>query len=54
MIYRDMNDRFHVPERLSDPELIAEVTRLAASERKAIAELVSALAELDARRLYLV
>lgn len=48
-----MNDRFHVPERLSDPELIAEVTRLAASERKAIAELVSALAELDARRLYL-
>ena len=48
-----MRERFHVPEHLSDPELIAEVTRLAASERKAIAELVSALAELDARRLYL-
>jgi hypothetical protein len=42
-----------VPEHLSDPDLIAEVTRLAALERKAIAALVSALAELDARRLYL-
>ena len=42
-----------VPEHLSDPDLIAEVIRLAAFERKAIAALVSALAELDARRLYL-
>jgi len=42
-----------VPEHLSDPDLIAEVTRLAALERKAIAALVSALAELDARPLYL-
>jgi hypothetical protein len=42
-----------VPEYLPDPDLIAEVTRLAALERKAIAALVSALAELDARRLYL-
>ncbi len=48
-----MNAPFHIPERLSDRELILEVTRLAALERKAIAELVSALAELDARRLYL-
>jgi hypothetical protein len=32
---------------------MAEVTRLAASERVAISKLVSALAELDARRLYL-
>jgi len=42
-----------IPEHLSDPDLIAEVTRLATLERKAIAGLVSALAELDARRLYL-
>jgi hypothetical protein len=42
-----------VLERLSDPELLAEVTRLAVSERKATAELVSALGEVDARRLYL-
>ncbi len=42
-----------VPEDLSDPDLIAEVTWLAASERKAIAALVSALVELDVRRLYL-
>jgi hypothetical protein len=42
-----------VPERLSDPDLLTEVTRLAALERRAIAALVSALAELDARRLYL-
>ena len=47
-----MHERFHVPEHLSDTELIAEVTRLAASERKAIAELLSAHAELHARRLY--
>ena len=53
VVYRDMNDRFHVAEHLSDPQLICEVTRLAASERQAIAALVSALAELDARRLYL-
>jgi len=42
-----------VPEQLSDPELIGEVTRLAALECKATASLVAALAELDARRLYL-
>src|SRR6478735_6835280 len=48
-----MRETFSDPEQLSDPELIAEVTRLAASERQAISTLVSALAELDARRLYL-
>ena len=41
------------PEQLSDSELIVEVTRLAALECKATASLVAALAELDARRLYL-
>src|SRR5574338_1294304 len=49
----DMRGIPSVPKHLSDPELIAEVTRLATSERQAIAALVSALAELDARRLYL-
>jgi hypothetical protein len=38
---------------LRDDELLAEVTRLAADERRATARLVAALAELDARRLYL-
>jgi hypothetical protein len=39
--------------RLSDADLAAEVTRLAGLERKATARLVAALAEFDARRLYL-
>ena len=38
---------------LSNSEVIAAVVRLAAEERKATAQLVAALAELDARRLYL-
>ena len=38
---------------LRDSELLAEVTRLAACERKTTAHLVALLAELDARRLYL-
>lgn len=37
----------------SDHELLAEVTRLTASEREATARLVASLAEVDARRLYL-
>jgi 5-methylcytosine-specific restriction endonuclease McrA len=49
----DMHNIPPVPAHISDPDLIAEVMRLAASERKAIAALVSALAELDSRRLYL-
>jgi hypothetical protein len=42
-----------IPSRLSDTELVAEVTRLARCEREATALLVAHLAELDARRLYL-
>jgi hypothetical protein len=39
--------------RLSDDELLAEVKRLAACERRATAALIRSLIELDARRLYL-
>lgn len=39
--------------QLSNHAVIAEVVRLAATERQATAHLVAALAELDARRLYL-
>ena len=46
-------DNHSTAEQLSDNELIAEVGRLAASECRATSALVSALAELDARRLYL-
>jgi hypothetical protein len=38
---------------LSDDQLIEEVKRLAACERRATAELIASLAELDTRRLYL-
>jgi len=38
---------------LSDEQLVAEVKRLARSERRATAALIRALMELDARRLYL-
>ena len=38
---------------LSDKELLAEAKTLAAIERSATAQLIAALAELDARRLYL-
>ena len=38
---------------LSNQAVIAEVVRLAGAERQATAQLVAALAELDARRLYL-
>ena len=38
---------------LSDDQLVAEVKRLAGSERRATAALIRALIELDARRLYL-
>ena len=37
----------------SDRELLAEVSRLAASERDVTARLVASLAEIDARQLYL-
>jgi len=48
-----MNNASVLHDQLPDPELIAEVSRLAASERQATSRLVSALAEFDARRLYL-
>ena len=42
-----------IASELSDTELVAEVARLAASERRTTVELVAHLAELDARRLHL-
>jgi hypothetical protein len=42
-----------VRSRLSDSELIAEVTRLARCERAVTVRLIAHLAELDSRRLYL-
>ena len=42
-----------LPASLSDADLLVNVKHLAASERRATAELVAALAELDSRRLYL-
>ena len=41
------------PTQLSDRDLIETVARLVACERSATADLIAALAELDARRLYL-
>jgi hypothetical protein len=38
---------------LTDAQLLARVTMLAVNERQATAALIAALAELDARRLYL-
>jgi HNH endonuclease len=42
-----------LPSQLSDPELVAEVARLAGSERRMTASLIAHLAELDTRRLHL-
>jgi HNH endonuclease len=53
VLYRDMSESFPVLEHLSDSDLLAEVKRLAGCEQLAIAKLVSALAEFDARRLHL-
>jgi 5-methylcytosine-specific restriction endonuclease McrA len=52
MVYRCMT---HSPSfaELSDRDLIAEVQRLAGSERAATAAMVACLAEMDTRRLYL-
>src|SRR5687768_3192273 len=52
MLYRCMT---HAPSfaELSDRDLIAEVQRLAGSERAATAAMVACLAEMDTRRLYL-
>ena len=48
-----MNSAPHPVAQLSDHDLVAEVGRLAQSEREATAALLAALSELDARRLYL-
>jgi hypothetical protein len=47
-----MNQSIHAAQHLSDSDLIVEVNRLAQLERRAIAKLVAALGEMDARRLY--
>lgn len=48
-----MTESLLVHDRLSDEQLIAEVRRLAGCDTQATARLIAALAELDARRLYL-
>jgi hypothetical protein len=48
-----MTETRFVHDGLCDGELIAEVKRLAGCEHQATARLIAALAELDARRLYL-
>jgi hypothetical protein len=48
-----MNSAPTTVAQLSDHDLVAEVGRLAQSEREETAALVAALSELDARRLYL-
>ena len=52
MLERSMTTKLN-HATLSDPEVLARVCRLAAQERKATAELIDVLGELDARRLYL-
>ena len=53
MLQRDMTNELTTTARLSDLELLENVKRLTAEERKVTASLIAALAELDARRLYL-
>ena len=48
-----MTNELTTTARLSDLELLENVKRLTADERKVTASLIAALAELDARRLYL-
>jgi hypothetical protein len=52
MLQRDMTFDTSL-SAMSDEQLLAEVQRLAACERRATAELIRSLIELDARRLYL-
>lgn len=49
----DMKTKTNTPSRLSDDELVAEVKRLAFCERGVTVDLITHLAELDKRRLYL-
>lgn len=53
MLYKNMANVHASLTSLSDAQLLVEVKRLAAREREATAELIRALTELDARRLYL-
>ena len=55
MVYLGLWTRtcFPMVAELSNQELLARVTQLAAREREATAALIAHLAELDARRLYL-
>jgi hypothetical protein len=48
-----MKTKTNTPSRLSDDELVAEVKRLAFCERGVTVDLITHLAELDKRRLYL-
>jgi 5-methylcytosine-specific restriction endonuclease McrA len=48
-----MTESLLIHDHLSDVELVAEVQRLAGCESHATAHLIAALAELDARQLYL-
>ena len=49
----NMNLELLSHQDLSDDELLAQVTRLAAAERVSTVQLIAALAEVDSRRLYL-
>ncbi len=52
----DNGGMMHTPSRfaaLTDDHLLAELRRLAATEREATAQLIAALMEVDTRRLYL-
>ena len=53
MLQRSMHNEYTTNGRLLDAELVNEVKRLTATERHATAQLIAALGELDARRLYL-
>lgn len=52
MVYKDMTSLSSFTE-LTDRDLLDEVKRLACVERRATAELIASLSEVDARRLYL-
>lgn len=52
MVYKDMKP-FMLLDKLSDRDLLEAATHLARNERRATTELIAALAEVDARRLYL-
>ncbi len=53
MVYRNMTNVIPRLTRLSDQELLVEVKALATREREVTTQLIAALVEMDARRLYL-